>query len=184
MTRLIDIIFGAIWIIFWIYWITAAANLRQQLHFRSRSGALIRLAIIALVIIVIKYAPNGWGQAHSELYLQIIGLVLFASGLLLAVWARVYLGNNWGFPTMKRQGTELITSGPYKFIRHPIYTGILLGMLGTAIGVTLYWLVVFAAFAGYFISSAVAEEKYMTVRFPKEYSHYQKQTKMLLPLLF
>lgn len=64
-------------------------------------------------------------------------LAIWVLGLGLAVWARIYLGRNWGMPTSTKEDPELVTSGPYRTIRHPIYTGILLAMIGSAIAVTV-----------------------------------------------
>lgn len=83
----------------------------------------------------------------------------------------------------KKQDPELVTTGPYQYIRHPIYTGILLGTLGSAIDVSTYWLIVFIIFAFYFIYSAVVEEKLMMKQFPQVYPAYKKKTKMLIPFI-
>ena len=69
---------------------------------------------------------------HS-LILAVIGTLVFACGIGLAVWARLHLGRNWGMPMTQRAEPELVTSGPYRFVRHPIYSGLLAAMLGTAL---------------------------------------------------
>ena len=112
-----------------------------------------------------------------------VGLAMFVSGLALAVWARVYLGRNWGMPMTQKDEPELVTSGPYRFVRHPIYSGILLAALGTAVALTLYWLIVFAGIAVYFIYSARVEEGIMTSLFPRAYPGYRARTKMLIPFV-
>ena len=60
---------------------------------------------------------------------------MFASGIGLAIWARIHLGRNWGMPTSQKADPELVTTGPYRFVRHPIYTGLLVALLGTALAV-------------------------------------------------
>src|SRR6266550_4245772 len=109
-------------------------------------------------------------------WLQVIGLIIFLPGLALAVWARAYLGRNWGMPMTEKANPELVTTGPYSSIRHPIYTGLILAMAGTAVAVSLYWLIVAAALGGYFIYSAVMEERYMAGIFPDTYPRYQQET--------
>ena len=116
-------------------------------------------------------------------WLQGIGLAIWALGLALAVWARVYLGRNWGMPMTRKADPELVTSGPYHKIRHPIYTGIILAMIGTTIAVSLYWLVAVFVLGAYFIYSAVVEERSMTQLFPDTYPAYKRSTKMLIPFL-
>jgi len=79
---------------------------------------------------------------------------------------------------------ELVTTGPYRTIRHPIYTGIILGMIGTAIAVSIYWVIAVVVLGAYFIYSAVVEERNMTRLFPGIYPEYKRSTKMLIPFVF
>ncbi len=117
-------------------------------------------------------------------WLQGIGLAVFVAGLALAVWARVYLGRNWGMPMSQKADPELVTTGPYRSVRHPIYTGIILAMIGTTIAVSLYWLVAVILIGAYFIYSATVEERLMARTFPDTYPAYKQLTKMLIPFVF
>jgi protein-S-isoprenylcysteine O-methyltransferase Ste14 len=109
--------------------------------------------------------------------------VVFLLGLALAVWARVYIGRNWGMPMSEKVDPELVTSGPYRSVRHPIYSGIILAMIGTTIGVSLYWLVAVVVMGAYFLYSAVVEERSMGRLFPGAYPEYKRSTKMLIPFI-
>jgi protein-S-isoprenylcysteine O-methyltransferase Ste14 len=115
--------------------------------------------------------------------LQVTGLVIFLLGLALAVWARVFLGRNWGMPMSEKADPELVTTGPYRTVRHPIYSGIILAMIGTTLAVSLYWLIAVALLGAYFGYSAVMEERYMAGRFPGSYPPYKNSTKMLVPFI-
>jgi protein-S-isoprenylcysteine O-methyltransferase Ste14 len=108
---------------------------------------------------------------------------MFVSGLGLAIWARVHLGRNWGMPMTERVEPELITSGPYRHIRHPIYTGLLLGMFGTALATNLIGLVIAAVLSGVFYYAARVEERNMIAAFPTAYPAYRASTKMLIPFI-
>jgi protein-S-isoprenylcysteine O-methyltransferase Ste14 len=110
-------------------------------------------------------------------------VVVLVSGLSLAVWARIYLGRNWGMPMTLKRDPELVTSGPYRFVRHPIYSGILLGLLGTALATNLYWLIAFGVCLVYFAYSARVEEANLTRTFPTTYPGYRSRTKMLIPFV-
>jgi protein-S-isoprenylcysteine O-methyltransferase Ste14 len=79
---------------------------------------------------------------------------------------------------------ELVTTGPYSRVRHPIYSGIILAMIGTAIAVSWYWLLAVVLLGAYFVYSAVMEERYMAGLFPDTYSAYKRSTKMLVPFVF
>lgn len=181
--KIIDLIILILWVVFWIYWIAASAGVKTG-HTRWGQFAGIRVALILLVLLLARgrvfkqnlVAPGPWFKG--------IGLAVFLLGLALAVWARLYIGRNWGMPMSRKEDPELVTTGPYRTIRHPIYTGIILGMVGTALAVSLFWLIGVVVLGGYFTYSAVIEERDMTKRFPDAYPAYKRSTKMLVPFIF
>ncbi len=79
--------------------------------------------------------------------------------------------------------SELVTTGPYAFVRHPIYTGIFLAMLGSTIGLSIFWLLPLFLVGGYFIHCARQEEKLLLAQFPERYPAYKRRTKMFLPFV-
>jgi protein-S-isoprenylcysteine O-methyltransferase Ste14 len=79
---------------------------------------------------------------------------------------------------------ELVTTGPYRSVRHPIYSGIILAMVGTAIAVSVYWLIAVVLLGAYFLYSAIMEERLMGGLFPDSYPAYKQSTKMLVPFIF
>jgi protein-S-isoprenylcysteine O-methyltransferase Ste14 len=104
-------------------------------------------------------------------------------GALFAVWARVTLGTNWsGTVATVKKDHELVQSGPYALARHPIYTGFLITMVGTALTVGTVASVIICAVA--FFLRIQLEETVMTKHFPKEYPAYKKRTKALIPLVW
>jgi protein-S-isoprenylcysteine O-methyltransferase Ste14 len=114
--------------------------------------------------------------------LNILGLTLAAAGVALAIWARFYLGRNWGMPLSIKENPELVTTGPYAYIRNPIYTGILLALLGSSL-IIWWWFVIFAWSAVYFVYASRGEEKIMLREFPDTYPAYKARTKMLVPFI-
>jgi protein-S-isoprenylcysteine O-methyltransferase Ste14 len=78
---------------------------------------------------------------------------------------------------------ELVTTGPYAYVRHPIYSGMLLAMLGSAIGQSVLWLLPLSMYGPQFIFSARREERLLLEQFPERYGAYMKHTKMLLPFV-
>jgi len=84
----------------------------------------------------------------------------------------------------QKEDLELVTSGPYRLVRHPIYTGILVAGAGTAVALSWTWLIVVAFFAAYFGYSAVVEERNLAKRLPDSYPAYRSRTKMLVPYVF
>jgi protein-S-isoprenylcysteine O-methyltransferase Ste14 len=87
-------------------------------------------------------------------------------------------------PMSRKEQPELVTSGPYATIRHPIYTGLILAMLGSAIGVNIFWAVMLVPVGVYFIYSARREEAIILQLFPEQYAAYMGRTGMLVPRLF
>jgi protein-S-isoprenylcysteine O-methyltransferase Ste14 len=168
-----------VWGAFWVYWLASAVGAKERAGSR-RLGR--RLPIFVLAVVLARFVPEHSLAIHS-VALQVIGVVLFAAGLGLAVWARVYLGRNWGMPMTEKAEPELVTAGPYRFVRHPIYSGILLGFAGTALATQAYWWIVFAVCILYFAYSARVEEGIMTSAFPTTYPSYRARTKMLIPFV-
>jgi len=178
--RPLQLTVGCAWLAFWIYWSAAAASSKKSVS----SGWRARLTGVSAVgVFLIAGVLRGGSLAVHSLILAAIGALLFAFGIVLAVWARLHLGRNWGMPMTQRAEPELVTSGPYRFVRHPIYSGLLTAMLGTALVNDLLGLIVVAALVGYFYYCGVVEERNLAATFPKAYPEYRSRTKMLVPFL-
>ncbi|MGH3267986.1 MAG: methyltransferase family protein [Trebonia sp.] len=181
--RVIDLVIVIVWVVFWAYWLIAARGVKS-----GRSGGWnrfigLRIALLVVVIFVVRSLGLRGHKAGTDPVLAGVGLALFLLGLGLAVWARLYIGRNWGTPMSRKTEPELVTTGPYHRIRHPIYTGLILAMLGTALATTLYGLIVAAVLGGFFIYSAIREEAYLTEQFQDTYRAYKHSTKMLIPFV-
>lgn len=186
--RVADIVIGVGWVIFWVGWFAASAGAKRGQRGRGNWARLagVRVVLILVVVLLVRLRVlkgHGVGYVRDPV-LWGVGLAIWVLGLGLAVRARIYLGRNWGMPTSTKEDPELVTSGPYRTIRHPIYTGILLAMIGSAIAVSVWWLIAVALIGGYFIYSAFVEERNMTRLFPSAYPEYQQSTKMLIPFTF
>jgi protein-S-isoprenylcysteine O-methyltransferase Ste14 len=170
---------GIEWAVFGLYWLVAALGAKHG----SRGGPLRPPFVLVGVAVVLLRVFNVHTLAVHALGVQIAGVVVLVAGLGFAVWARIYLGRNWGMPMTKKDEPELVTSGPYRFVRHPIYSGLLLALLGTALATNLYWLIALGLMGLYFLYSARVEERLMTSSFPVLYPTYRAKTKMLIPFL-
>ena len=170
---------GGAWLVFWIYWIASASGSKESVP----GGWRTRLTGVSVVgVFLIAGVLRGALAVHSVI-LAAIGAVLFACGIALAVWARLHLGRNWGMPMTQRAEPELVTSGPYRFVRHPIYSGLLTAMLGTALVNNLLGLIVVAVLVGYFYYCGIVEVRNLAATFPTAYPEYARRTKMLIPFL-
>ncbi len=180
--HVVDVVIFAGWVAFWIYWIAAAAGAKPgQTRWTRFAG--VRVAVILLSFLLLRIRAFSGHAVTNNPWLQGIGLACFVFGLALAIWARVHLGRNWGTPMSEKADPELVTTGPYGSVRHPIYTGIILAMIGTTIAVSLYWLVAVVLIGPYFVYSAVVEERMMAGLFPGSYPQYKRSTKMLIPFI-
>ena len=186
------------WAILWVYWLISAFRANKSVQNRPWwvRTVIIRLAILAIVIFAIDSGHGGtFGNFLSGFFSRpaamistnivqgAIGVVLCGAGIAFAIWARVYLGKNWGMPMTLREKPELVMSGPYKFVRHPIYSGFLLAMFGTILTDGPVWIVILIVAGIYFIYSAKTEEKMMAQKFPNKYPAYKERTKMLIPFV-
>jgi protein-S-isoprenylcysteine O-methyltransferase Ste14 len=168
------------WLVFWIYWLASATSSKESV----RSGWRTRLTGVSAVgIFLIVDVFRGGALAVHSVILATIGALLFACGIALAIWARLHLGRNWGPPMTQRAEPDLVTSGPYRFVRHPIYSGLLTAMLGTVLVNNLLGLIVIAVLVAYFYYCGTVEERNLAGTFPKAYPEYRSRTKMLIPFL-
>jgi protein-S-isoprenylcysteine O-methyltransferase Ste14 len=179
----VDYVITAGWAIFWLFWIAAAVHVKAGRRGLTRFAGF-RVAILLIVVLLVRLRLFGVHEGPAGPWLQGIGFALFLLGLALAVWARLYLGRNWGMPMSEKAEPELVRTGPYRFIRHPIYSGILLALVGTALATSLFLLIGVALLGTYFAYSAHIEERNMTRLLPDEYPAYKRSTRMLVPFIF
>ena len=150
MTALsIDRLIRVLWAAFGIYWVVAA-KLQQHSESTSNSAGvkvkisdatpvrIVHHALLAMAVVLLFVRQAGVGILGKRFlprgeWIAMSGLAITIAGLGLAVWARVHLAENWSARVRIRVGHELIRSGPYTRLRHPIYSGVLLGVIGTAI---------------------------------------------------
>jgi protein-S-isoprenylcysteine O-methyltransferase Ste14 len=181
--RAVELVFAAGWAAFWLYWILAAFSTKKG-HIRWSRELRIRVVVALLVVVLARLGVFHGHGYNSDLWRGGAGLVLFAVGLAFAIWARIHIGRNWGTPMTQKDDPELVTSGPYRLVRHPIYSGILVAGIGTALALSWFWLAAFALAGIYLVYSATVEERYLAERFPGSYPEYKRSTKMLVPFVF
>jgi protein-S-isoprenylcysteine O-methyltransferase Ste14 len=183
----------ACWLAFIAVWLVHAAGRKETIErgsFGSRLAYWLPLAIGSALIgkgfshtpypgnlgdVLLTRTPlHGW-----------IGFALALTGLLVAIWARQVLGRNWSASVVVKDKHELVTSGPYARIRHPIYTGLLLMLLGSAVSLGTR-----AAFLGFMLCLLscwikLRQEEMLMIRvFPDSYPAYRTRTKRLVPFIW
>jgi protein-S-isoprenylcysteine O-methyltransferase Ste14 len=181
---------GICWLIFIGVWVAYSLEAKKNIQANGRKRySFVRLVMITSIIILVFTIKNFRGLANYHLlpvnnFMQTMGVLICAAGIAFAVWARMHIGKNWGMPMSLKEKPDLIMTGPYSFIRHPIYTGLLMAMFGSMVTAGFTWLIWLILFIPYFVYSAKKEEKVLLVQFPQEYADYMKRTKMLIPFIF
>jgi protein-S-isoprenylcysteine O-methyltransferase Ste14 len=178
-----------IWIAFWVYWFVSAFSSKKSVHLGESRFALVRVGIFLMAVILVRVSQistaklGNFQLQQANPFVAITGFILLLAGLAFAIWARLHLAKNWGMPMTRKKDPVLVTSGPYHYVRHPIYAGILIALLGTALATILYWLAILVVLTAYFTVCALEEEKLMTEQFPQAYPAYKKSTRMLIPFV-
>lgn len=180
---------ACIWIAFWVYWFITAARTRASTKRRQPFPPLLLVTFIAILAwgLFAGAAPPGLLQERlipEGNWIDLAGLAITILGLGLAVWARVHLGKNWSSQPTIRVGHTLVRTGPYQFVRNPIYTGLLVAYTGTAMVIGAFWafaLIIFLTVA--FLMRIRAEERLLIGEFGEEYEKYRTEVKALIPYL-
>jgi protein-S-isoprenylcysteine O-methyltransferase Ste14 len=150
----------------------------------------VRLCSFAIILQALRMAVPGnvlnepLAAFHASALMSLLGCVCCALGIALAIMARSHLRSRWGVRAAGEEPAELITTGPYALVRHPVYGGMLLAMVGSALAQSILWLAPLIVYAPQFIRSARREEKLLLEEFPERYPGYRRHTKMLVPFLF
>lgn len=161
--------------------------LSNQFLLRLGIGVLVVLAVSRLLRGSVPHANSAFGMGRAfaaPLFLDWMGAALTVAGIAFAIWARLHLGRNWSSRPTRKEGHELVTSGPYRYVRHPIYTGLILAVFGSALTGSLFALVIFAIVSITFSLRVGREERIMTDLFPAEYAAYRQRTKRLIPFVW
>lgn len=178
------VVLAIAWAALGLYWTTGGSAVHSR---EFRFYRWIRLFVLAIVFLLLFWNRTGIGVlgerfVSASLAVAFIGFFVAVSGLAIAVWARVSLGRFWSDRVIVQQDHQLIRSGPYARVRHPIYSGVLLGVLGTAV-LTGEWRGLFA-FALLLLNYAIKarkEEQLLAALFGSGFTEHLSRTGFLLP---
>jgi protein-S-isoprenylcysteine O-methyltransferase Ste14 len=183
------VLIPAMWLAWIAYWSVASLGAKQTQRTesaRSRLSHHLPLFIGALLMGI----PNIAGAALEGAFVaptplwQWLATALTAAGLGFSVFARIWLAGNWSATVTVKEGHELIRSGPYALVRHPIYTGMLLALIGSALGVGKWRaLIGVTLIAAAFVRKLTIEERFMTEQFGEAYARYRAEVPALVPFV-
>ena len=178
------------WSAFGVYWLIAARRGKSAQTSESPIYRILRILLLGITFTLLfaRWAAVGFlGRSivPPSLVIAYIGFVMALAGMAIAVWARISLGQYWSDKIVLKVDHRLIRSGPYARMRHPIYSGVLLGIAGTAVVVN-QWRGVLAfvlLFTNYLIK-AKREENILAAAFPEEFADHKSRAGFLLPRLY
>jgi protein-S-isoprenylcysteine O-methyltransferase Ste14 len=176
-----------LWFVFSVYWSIASKD-----RAASRSGEPILsrqvhvIAVnLALLLLILPVPGLTQRLLPDTLALPAVGLALQAASVVLAVWARRHLGSNWSGEVRIAHGHELVRSGPYRFVRHPIYTALVGMYIGTGlVSGQLHAVVALALVILAYWRKIRLEERALAAAFPSDHERYRSETWAWIPGLY
>jgi protein-S-isoprenylcysteine O-methyltransferase Ste14 len=183
------------WVSFLLVWGVSALFVKPDVRGRDSAPLwqrywLLRLLVAVLIVILVRRAgASGAVFVFSSIFtapavLGWAGAAVTAIGIGFAMWARFTLRRNWSPSPAAKEQHEFVMTGPYAYVRHPIYTGIMLAALGTALLGSILGIVVFVVVTITLVWRMDKEEQIMLELFPRQYPAYQQRTKRLVPFVW
>lgn len=190
MRYLYTSIYAAMWLGYFGYWAALSSDQKHAEQQEASASRFVRLValLVAIALLALPSVPvPGLDTPFlpSEMWVFWLGSAVTAAGLLFSIWGRRHLGSNWSQAVTLKEDHELITSGPYAWVRHPIYAGLLLALAGAAI-VRGEWRGILAVLLVFVIlwRKLKLEEQWMRARFGSSYEKYSRRVAMLIPYVF
>jgi protein-S-isoprenylcysteine O-methyltransferase Ste14 len=170
----------------WLIWAIRTKPVQQRESISSRLSYTV-FVVLGFYLMFSADAPRSWLRLHlfpANPAAEVLGVVITAAGIGFAVWARLYLGGNWSSSVTVKAGHELVRTGPYRWVRHPIYTGLILALVGSALERRQVrgLIAVVLVYGGFKIKSKI-EERAMTSTFGPAYADYSRTTGAIVPKL-
>jgi protein-S-isoprenylcysteine O-methyltransferase Ste14 len=183
-------ILATIWTVFWVLWILPAVFGKPTRQRQATGSRILQLVLLLVAYVLIVNGSVGWNWLNQRVVPDgrawtAAGYGLLLAGMLFAGSARLFLGGNWSSNVTLKEDHTLVCSGPYRIVRHPIYTGLLVALFGTAIAVgelRCFFGVLLAAVA--WKMKSISEEALMVQEFGDQYTRYREQVKGLVPYLW
>jgi protein-S-isoprenylcysteine O-methyltransferase Ste14 len=176
-----------LWSAWALYWVVSAISNKTTRRRESLGSRLSHVVPLTVGFVLLAWHDVPWAWLGARLWPRSLtaywlGVALLAAGLGFTVWARIHLGRNWSGAVTVKEDHELIRSGPYAHVRHPIYTGLLAAALGSAIASgTVHAALGLLIIAAALLRKLRIEERFMCATFPGAYQRYAAQVPAVIP---
>jgi len=180
---------NALWVVFVVYWLVSASRTKpakrtESLLSQLRHRALLGCGYVLVLSQTLSVGPLGLRFVPAGTILEPMGVVITAAGVGFAIWARRELGTEWSGTVTIKEGHRLVRRGPYAVVRNPIYTGIILATLGTALtGGEVRGLLGLACVLVAVLFKVRTEERFLAEEFGDEFVSYKREVKSLIPFV-
>ena len=184
------VITSVCWMILWVYWSIGAPRGRPSKRKVARTFTVLNTGLLYLSFLLVwlgRSVPGWLGLliVPQNIVIDVMGTAFAIMGVAFAIWSRQSLRDNWSGEVAITEGQRLIHSGPYAIVRHPIYTGMLLALLGTTlVSSTVRSLLGFVLAIISLWQKAYIEEQFLIVEFGVQYANYQREVKFLIPFVY
>jgi protein-S-isoprenylcysteine O-methyltransferase Ste14 len=182
-----SIVLAGMWLAWLACWLVCGFQTKTTVRresIGSRMSHVLPMLAVA-VLMVSRRLPINWLYGRflpATTAVALSGMVLTAAGLAFAIWARLHLGGNWSGTITLKQGHTLVRTGPYRLVRHPIYSGLLLALLGSAIAIGEWRGLLAVALVGLALPrKASLEERWLRENFGNDYERYASEVPALIP---
>jgi protein-S-isoprenylcysteine O-methyltransferase Ste14 len=185
-------LFGGVWLLWLLYWCVSAIGVKPAARVESSASRFGKYVLPIIAAVLLLWDSGGWLRGTilderftpDDLWVVWLGFIITVAGLAFTCWARAILGRNWSGVVQLKQDHELIVRGPYSIVRHPIYTGLLLAFLGSAIAVGKWRALLAVLIVGFsFWRKLRLEERWLCELFGDQYRAYMMRVKALVPWL-
>jgi protein-S-isoprenylcysteine O-methyltransferase Ste14 len=189
VNSIVPLLFPLLWTLWAVYWGVRSRGVKADVWAESLPSRLMHVVpmVIAILLLITNVPTFGLNERFLPWSMATfwVGFALAAAGLLFTVWARRHLAANWSGDVTLKADHELIMSGPYAWARHPIYSGLLLGFVGSAVAVGEWRGIAAVVLVGLALWRKLRmEERGMRQLFGERYLDYEKQVSALIPFVF
>jgi len=155
---------------------------QQNINLLTTEWSIRAISFLPFMVFSYNFERTGFSNTMSLQYVRLVGMIMVPAGIVVSMWAQRALGRNWAGGAALHKGHRLVQDGPFKYVRHPVYAGMLISAIGQALTALNIWLALFALLFWCSYSVRVPlEELLLQKKFKKKWERYAASTGMFIP---